>query len=165
MNRLQPYLFKDLLVAVTMVISGFYLLLQFLMLLLSLNIKRILKCSDKSAYDFLQKGCFWKGKKKKRVWYLKGPGLTSLRRRLLSAAKKETLHAMRSNIMLHFDRVRTLSMKTVKDTKIVGDHRQMLESIKKKDKESCRMLVEKHLSRYHIDEAEIRAAYPQYFKD
>ena len=90
MNRLQPYLFKDLLVAVTMVISGFYLLLQFLMLLLSLNIKRILKCSDKSAYDFLQKGCFWKGKKKKRVWYLKGPGLTSLRRRLLSAAKKET---------------------------------------------------------------------------
>ena len=72
---------------------------------------------------------------------------------------------MRSNIMLHFDRVRTLSMKTVKDTKIVGDHRQMLESIKKKDKESCRMLVEKHLSRYHIDEAEIRAAYPQYFKD
>ena len=84
---------------------------------------------------------------------------------IYSAAKKETLHAMRSNIMLHFDRVRTLSMKTVKDTKIVGDHRQMLESIKKKDKESCRMLVEKHLSRYHIDEAEIRAAYPQYFKD
>jgi len=84
---------------------------------------------------------------------------------IYAAAKKETLHAMRSNIMLHFDRVRTLSMKTVKDTKIVNDHRQMLEAIKSKDKETCRMLVEKHLSRYHIDEAEIRAAYPQYFKD
>jgi len=84
---------------------------------------------------------------------------------IYSAAKKETLHAMRSNIMLHFDRVRTLSMKTVKDTKIVNDHRQMLEAIKSKDKETSRMLVEKHLSRYHIDEAEIRAAYPQYFKD
>ncbi|MCR4749763.1 MAG: GntR family transcriptional regulator [Lachnospiraceae bacterium] len=86
-------------------------------------------------------------------------------RLIYAAAKKETLHAMRSNIMLHFDRVRTLSMKTVKDTKIVGDHRQMLEAIKAKDKDTCRQLVEKHLSRYHVDETEIRAAYPQYFKD
>lgn len=84
---------------------------------------------------------------------------------IYAAAKKETLHAMRSNIMLHFDRVRTLSMKTVKDTKIVNDHRQMLEAIKNKDKEAGRLLVEKHLSRYNIDEAEIRAAYPQYFKN
>ncbi|MBR3635351.1 MAG: GntR family transcriptional regulator [Lachnospiraceae bacterium] len=84
---------------------------------------------------------------------------------IYSAAKKETIHAMRSNIMLHFDRVRTLSMKTVKDTKIVNDHRQMLEAIKNKDKETAKALVEKHLSRYQIDEAEIRAAYPQYFKD
>ena len=84
---------------------------------------------------------------------------------IYSAARKETIHAMRSNIMLHFDRVRTLSMKTVKDTKIVNDHRQMLEAIKNKDKETAKALVEKHLSRYQIDEAEIRAAYPQYFKD
>ena len=56
-------------------------------------------------------------------------------------------------------------MKTVKDTKIVNDHRQMLEAIKNKDKEAGRMRVEKHLSRYNIDEAEIRAAYPQYFKN
>lgn len=83
---------------------------------------------------------------------------------IYSAAKKETIHAMRSNIMLHFDRVRSLSMKTVKDTKIVSDHRQMLEAIKNKDKEQAKALVEKHLSRYHIDEAEIRAQYPQYFK-
>ena len=83
---------------------------------------------------------------------------------IYAAARKETLHAMRSNIMLHFDRVRTLSMKTVKDTKIVNDHRQMLEAIKNKDKETSKALVEKHLSRYQIDEAEIRAAYPQYFK-
>lgn len=83
---------------------------------------------------------------------------------IYSAAKKETIHAMRSNIMLHFDRVRSLSMKTVKDTKIVSDHRQMLEAIKSKDKEVAKALVEKHMSRYHIDEAEIRAQYPQYFK-
>lgn len=85
-------------------------------------------------------------------------------RLIYSAAKKDTIHAMRSNIMLHFDRVRSLSLKTVKDTKIVNDHRQMLEAIKTKDREMAKALVEKHLSRYHIDEAEIRAKYPQYFK-
>lgn len=83
---------------------------------------------------------------------------------IYTAAKKETLHVMRSNIMLHFDRVRSLSMKAVKDTKIVSDHRQMLEAIKSKDTETARQLVDKHLDRYNIDEAEIRAQYPQYFK-
>lgn len=101
MNRLLPSRLMELLASLTMVASGFYLLLQFLMLLLSLNIKRILKCSDKSAYDFLQKGSFWKGKGKKRVWYLKGPGLTRLRRNLLSAAKKETREKLfQSNAIL-----------------------------------------------------------------
>lgn len=83
---------------------------------------------------------------------------------IYTAAKKETLHVMRSNIMLHFDRVRSLSMKAVKDTKIVSDHRQMLEAIKSRDTETARQLVDKHLDRYNIDEAEIRAQYPQYFK-
>lgn len=85
-------------------------------------------------------------------------------RLIYSAAKKDTIHAMRSNIMLHFDRVRALSMMTVKDTKIVNDHRQMLDAIKNKDKETAKQLVEKHMSRYHIDEAEIMNSYPQYFK-
>ena len=83
---------------------------------------------------------------------------------IYSAAKKDTIHAMRSNIMLHFDRVRSLSMMTVKDTKIVNDHRQMLEAIKNRDKDMAKQLVEKHMSRYHIDEAEIKEKYPQYFK-
>ena len=86
-------------------------------------------------------------------------------RLIYSAAKKETIHAMQSNVMIHFDRVRSLSMKAVKDTKIVNDHRQMLEAIKSKDKEAAKTLVEKHLSRYYVDETEIRAQYPQYFKN
>jgi len=85
-------------------------------------------------------------------------------RLIYSAAKKDIIHTMRANIMIHFDRVRSLSMMTVKDTKIVNDHRQMLEAIKNKDKEIAKQLVEKHMSRYHIDEAEIMKRYPQYFK-
>lgn len=83
---------------------------------------------------------------------------------IYTAAKKETIHAMRSTIMIHFDRVRSLSMMTVKDTKIVNDHRMMLEAIKSKDKELAKQLVEKHLNRYRIDEAEIIEKHPEYFK-
>ncbi len=83
---------------------------------------------------------------------------------IYTAAQKETVHAMRSAVMIHFDRVRSLSMMTVKDTKIVNDHRQMLEAIKSKDKELAKQLVEKHLNRYRIDEEEIRALHPEYFK-
>lgn len=104
-------------------------------------------------------------------FYLNGPSTEKIyaldnefHRLIYAAAKKETLHAMRSNIMLHFDRVRSLSMKTVKDTKIVNDHRQMLEAIKSHDSDTAKQLVVKHLDRYYIDEAEIRAKYPQYFK-
>lgn len=86
-------------------------------------------------------------------------------RLIYAAAKKETIHAMQSNVMIHFDRVRSLSMKTVKDTKIVNDHRQMLDAIKDKDKDMAKSLVEKHLSRYYVDESEIKTKYPQYFKN
>lgn len=80
-------------------------------------------------------------------------------------AKKENIYQMRSNIMISFDRVRSLSVKAVKDTKIVSDHRAMLDAIRNKDKETAKQLVDKHLGRYQIDEVEIRAMYPQYFKD
>ncbi|MCR5799357.1 MAG: GntR family transcriptional regulator [Lachnospiraceae bacterium] len=80
------------------------------------------------------------------------------------AARKETIHAMRSTILIHFDRLRSLSMMTVKDTKIVNDHRLMLDAIKNKDKETAKQLVEKHLNRYRIDEEAIRASHPEYFK-
>lgn len=83
---------------------------------------------------------------------------------IYTAAKKETIHAMRSTIMIHFDRVRSLSMMTVKDTKIVNDHRMMLEAIKSKDKELAKQLVEKHLNRYRIDEAELIEKHPEFFK-
>ncbi len=80
------------------------------------------------------------------------------------AARKETVHKMRKTMMIHFDRVRTLSMMTVKDTKIVGDHRMMFEAIKKKDKEEAVRIVEKHLKRYKFDQDALFAAHPEYFK-
>lgn len=82
---------------------------------------------------------------------------------IYKAADKSTIYDMRSTMMIHFDRVRTLSVATVKDMKIVSDHRGMLEAIKAKDQEEAVRLVDKHLSRYQVDEAMIEEQYPEYF--
>ena len=78
-------------------------------------------------------------------------------------AKKGRIFEMRSTLMIHFDRVRSLAVETVKDMKIVKDHREMLEAIKKNDKEAAVALVDKHLGRYQFDQDIIRAQYPEYF--
>lgn len=83
---------------------------------------------------------------------------------IYTAAEKDIIYEMRSTIMIHFDRVRTLSVETVKDMKIVSDHRLMLEAIKAKDKVKAVELVNKHLSRYRVDENTIREQFPGYFK-
>ena len=88
----------------------------------------------------------------------------SFHRLIYVLAKKDIIYEMRSTIMIHFDRVRTLSMETVKDMKIVNDHKEMLDAIKAKDKARAVELVDKHLSRYTIDEHKIREQFPEYFK-
>lgn len=85
-------------------------------------------------------------------------------REIYTLAKKDLVFEMRSTMMIHFDRVRTLSVETVKDMKIVNDHRGMLEAIRNKDKELAVSLVNKHLNRYQVDENMIREQYPGYFK-
>ncbi|MCR5120361.1 MAG: GntR family transcriptional regulator [Lachnospiraceae bacterium] len=79
-------------------------------------------------------------------------------------AEKDIVYEIHSTLMLHFDRVRNLSVSTVKDFKVVGDHRNMLEAIKAGDKKTAVELVNKHLNRYQIDEKEIRSKRPEYFK-
>ena len=79
-------------------------------------------------------------------------------------AKKDIIYEIHSTLMIHFDRVRNLSVETVKDFKVVGDHRNMLEALKAGNKKTAAELVNKHLNRYQIDEKEIRNQRPEYFK-
>ncbi len=83
---------------------------------------------------------------------------------LFEIAKKSQIFALMQNISIHFDRVRSMALSTVKNTKIVRDHEDILQAIGRKDPRAARELMEIHLSRYKIDAADIRAAYPQYFK-
>ncbi len=82
----------------------------------------------------------------------------------LMCGKERTYNIMQS-IMGHFDRIRILSLHTIKDIKIVTDHRAILEAIKSGNKEEVRDLISRHLMRYKFDKKELEKNYPDYFKN
>jgi DNA-binding GntR family transcriptional regulator len=76
---------------------------------------------------------------------------------------KERIYNLMQSMMGHFDRVRILSLATIKDTKVVSDHRAILEAIKTGNREEARACMEKHLYRYKFDKDELENKYPEYF--
>lgn len=85
-------------------------------------------------------------------------------RMLFLMAGKPQIYALMSSITIHFDRVRSMSLATVKELKTVSDHRAILDAVKSGDAQKARALMETHLSRYKIDQKELREKYPDYFK-
>ena len=84
---------------------------------------------------------------------------------LFRIAQKENTFRMLGGMTIHFDRVRTLALNVVKDTKIINDHQLICDAIANRDVEGARELMIKHLSRVKLDEKSIRAACPQFIKD
>ncbi|MCD8224849.1 MAG: GntR family transcriptional regulator [Clostridiales bacterium] len=85
-------------------------------------------------------------------------------RELFRIAGKVHLYEMMQYYSIHFDRVREMALHTVKDLKIVNDHRQIYEAIVRQDAASAKACMDEHLSRYHMDEKGIRELYPkEYF--
>ena len=74
----------------------------------------------------------------------------------------QTYH-LQESMALHFDRVRSLSLATVKDIKIVADHEAILRAVRAGEKEEAAALVVKHLNRYKVDEEAIREQYASFF--
>lgn len=86
-------------------------------------------------------------------------------RMIYQIAGREGTYEMKAGMMIHFDRVRALSLATVKDNKNVNDHKMILEAIRKQNAEEAKELTVKHLSRYDVDKEVIKKAYPQYYKE
>ena len=76
---------------------------------------------------------------------------------------KERIFNLMAGMQGHFDRIRALSLFSVKEIKIVSDHKIILNAIREKNKELAKELMEKHLSRYKLDQNEILEKYPNYF--
>lgn len=85
-------------------------------------------------------------------------------RMLFQIAQKMQAFEMMQSLTIHFDRVRNMSLNTVKDQKWVEDHEKILDAIRRNDPDQARSMMEKHLCRYKVDEQAIRDEYPQFFK-
>ena len=83
---------------------------------------------------------------------------------LFDIARKPEVFAQIQNISIHFERVRSIALSTVKNNKIVEGHQAILDAISQKDIPQARALIAGHLDRYEIDTDAIREKYPQYFK-
>ena len=84
---------------------------------------------------------------------------------LFRIAQKENTFRMLGGMTIHFDRVRSLSLGVVKDSKIIADHQAICEAVAARDAQRARKIMTEHLGRVKVDEATIRRAYPQYIKE
>lgn len=86
-------------------------------------------------------------------------------RTLFDIARKNQVYRLMNTISIHFDRVRSMALSSVKDIKIVQDHANLVEAISLGDAPRARQLMEAHLSRYKFDAEAVRKQYPQYFNN
>lgn len=80
----------------------------------------------------------------------------------LSVGKGRTYDVIHSQ-MVHFDRLRALSIKSIKPDKIVEDHENILYAIGRHDGELAEMLMTRHLTRHRVEKSELIKLYPDYF--
>lgn len=83
---------------------------------------------------------------------------------LFRMTNKNRIYGLMSGMLSNFDRVRALSLISVKDIKIVSDHKAILNAICTGDKQLAQDFIVKHLSRYKLDQQEIVEKYPNYIK-
>lgn len=65
--------------------------------------------------------------------------------------------------MVHFDRLRTLSVKSSHSKHTLPDHEDILYAITRKDEEMAEMIMTRHLTRHRMEKSELVKLYPDYF--
>lgn len=85
-------------------------------------------------------------------------------RELFAIANKTQTYTLLTSMMIYFDRIRSLQLRTVDNQYVVDDHREVFEAIREKDAARAAAAMEKHLTRHDVDWEAIRAEHPAYFK-
>lgn len=83
---------------------------------------------------------------------------------MFTICNKERLYSLIQAAQVHFNRIRTLSLYSVKESNTVKEHRAIYNAIKARDKAEAVELIVEHLSRYKLDLHELKKTYPHYFK-
>ena len=86
-------------------------------------------------------------------------------RLLFDSVNKGRVYAVLQSQMVHFDRLRNLSLRTlkVKAGITVNDHENILYALKKRDCELAEMVMTRHLTRHQVEKKDLCALYPDYF--
>lgn len=84
---------------------------------------------------------------------------------LFEIARKPEVYQLMQGISIHFDRVRSMVLDTVKNHRIVDDHEAIVDAVERGDAAAARAVMETHLNRYELDGDAVRARCAQYLAD
>ena len=84
--------------------------------------------------------------------------------RLYQIAGKALVYRITQEIMIHFDRMRQLSINYIKPETLVAQHKDILKAVEDKDDLLSAALVRKHLGHFRGIEAALKEQYPNYFE-
>ena len=83
---------------------------------------------------------------------------------LFAITEKSLSYDLMKAMSVHFDRVRSLSLDSVKSIDIIQDHDQIVKAIRQRDPAEAHKLMDTHLRRFQLDTRAIQTAHPEYFK-
>lgn len=84
-------------------------------------------------------------------------------RLIFEAANKLRTYEVIHKQMIHFDRLRALSLQTSLNSKTLNDHENILYAIEKGDAELAELVMTQHLARHRVEREELHERYPDYF--
>ncbi len=82
---------------------------------------------------------------------------------IFEAAGKSWSYEIVKEQMVHFDRLRALSLATIDAATSLRDHQDLIYAIERKDAEMGKFLIGRHLSRHNFQKEELLEKYPEYF--
>lgn len=85
-------------------------------------------------------------------------------RALFRSANKMHVYEIMRNFSIHFDRIRRLRLVTEKDVNVVNDHCRIYEAISDGNADEAVAQMQIHLTRYQMDENQLKKEYAPYFK-
>jgi len=86
-------------------------------------------------------------------------------KKIYVACNKMQCFYMVGLMSLHFDRVRSLSLRTIKDMKLVSDHIAIADAIAAHDKDAAEKAFAKHMSRFDLDWDIIKKEYSEFIQE
>ena len=86
-------------------------------------------------------------------------------RHLYSLADMDTTYGIIEPFRCHFERFRRLNYSARDDARLVEDHEELVEALKKRDKRTAKQIVTAHFAFSRKDEQAVLDQYPGYFTD